>query len=191
MNQRIKNLLWAGVMILFFSACGQANTVPTLTPEVIDSVTNDSTSTPELMETPFMADAGKFDQYIGLNYPPLPAGLTQGISLLIQDKQGYGLSLVSVGADKMLWLGKIDHYDADGSAYWVVKDVLDLSNMGSGLDLLPDGCLLHNVPDSEIFVIGSNGAIRQAWRANTAKDQFEILPISGIRCESDKSVPLN
>jgi hypothetical protein len=133
----------------------------------------------------------QFSKYIGLVYPPPPAGLTEVFSMLMQDKDGYSLIMVLEGGNKMLWLNKIDHYDEDGSAFWEVKDVLVLSNLEAGLTLLPDGCSQNGTPDTEIIVAGKNGAIVLAWRANTTLGKFEAIPINGIKCNSDKAVSLD
>jgi hypothetical protein len=90
------------------------------------------------------------------------------------------------GADQMLWLGEITHYDSDGAAYWEVKDVLGLSDLEAGLVLIPDGCFLNGAPDNEIVTVGKDGTILLAWRANTALDMFEVIPTNGIECRSDK-----
>lgn len=54
---------------------------------------------------------------IGLVYPPSPEGPSKSFSMMIWDTDGYGLSLVSDGAGKMLWLEKIIRYDENGNAF--------------------------------------------------------------------------
>lgn len=178
------------MIALLLAACGRAETAP----EVV--VTEELTSAPEPVEdNPTAvpsddADPQDFSKYIGLVYPPSIEGLSKGFSMIIWGKDGYGLSLVIDGANKMLWLEKVAQYDANGSAIWEVKDVLGLSNLEAGLTLIPDGCFLNGVPDSEIFIAGRNGVIVNAWRANTALEKFEIIPADGIQCDSDKAMPL-
>ena len=99
-------------------------------------------------------------------------------------------NLYSCHANNMLWLEKVIQYNADGSVIWEVKDVLGLSDLEAGLTLIPDGCFLNGVPDSEIFIVGRNGVIVLAWRANTTSGRFESIPVSGITCDSDKPWPL-
>lgn len=192
MNKQMKNLLLVLMIALLLAACGGVETASAPEP----AVTEEPTSIPEPVEDiPTVvpsdgADSEGFSKYIGLVYPPSPAGLSQGFSMIIQDSDVYGLSLVTDGVNKMLWLSKITHYDTNGGAYWEVKDVLDLTNLEAGLILLPDGCFLNGVPDSEIFAAGRNGVIVLAWRADTAMDKFEVIPTDGIRCNSDKAMPL-
>lgn len=181
MNKRLKNFMLVLVIALLLAACGGVETAPVLEPAVEDI----STAVPS-----GGTDSEQFSKYIGLVYPPFPADLSQGFSMLIQDSDVYGLSLVTDNVNKMLWLSKITHYDTNRNAYWEVKDVLELSNVEAGLTLLPDGCLLNGVPDSEIFVVERNRAIVLAWRANTTLDRFEVIPTNGIECHSDKWISL-
>jgi len=192
MNKQMKIFMLVVMVAMLLAACGQVET-PTA-PEVV--VTEESTTAPEPVEdNPTTvpsddADPQDLSKYIGLVYPPSPEGLLKGFSMVIFDKDGYGLSLVIDGVDKMLWLEKVVQYDANGSPTWEVKDVLGLSNLEAGLTLIPDGCFLNGVPDSEIFVAGRNGVIVNAWRANTTLSKFEPIPVDGIKCDSDKATPL-
>jgi hypothetical protein len=198
MNKQMKNLMLVLIIALLLAACGGVET--TSAPE--PAVTEDPTSVPEpvvvsdpVEDIPTTAPSGgadseQFSQYIGLVYPPSPENLTQVFSMLIQDKEGYSLMMVLEGGNKMLWLNKIDHYDENGSAFWEVQDVLALSNLEPGLTLLPDGCFLNGVPDSEIVVAGRNGVVILAWRVDMTLDKFEVIPTDGIQCNSDKAVSL-
>ena len=193
MNRKIKNLILVLTTALLLAACGGVDTASPPEPAV-----ENPTSTPEPVVTldpvednpTDESDSEEFSKYVGLVFPPSPGGLTEVFSLLMQDKDGHSLIMVLEGANKMLWLNKIDHYGEDGSAFWEVKDVLALSNLEAGLTLLPDGCSLNGTPDSEILVAGRNGVIVLAWRANTVSDKFESIPVSGIQCNSDKGMPL-
>jgi len=192
MNKQMKNFLLVVMVAMLLAACGQVETTPV--PEVV--VTVEPTNAPEPVDdnpTAFPSDdAGPedFSQYIGLVYPPSPEGLIKGFSMVIFGKDDYGLSLIINGANKMLWLEKVVQYNAGGSVIWEVKDVLGLSDLEAGLTLIPDGCFLNGVPDSEIFIVGRNGVIVLAWRANTTTAMFEPIPVDGITCDSDKATPL-
>ena len=190
MNKQMKNVLWVGIIILLFSACGQLET----TPAPADMPEPIVTPSPvENIPTAVLAngsDPEKFSKYIGLSYPPLPAGLSEGFSMIIQDSDDYGLWLVSDEDGRMLWLSKLTHHDSSGTAYWEVKDILELSNLESGVILIPDGCLLNGEVDNEIVVVGKNEKLLLAWRANTTLNVFEVIPSNGIECHSDKGVIL-
>ena len=201
MNKQLKKLMLV-MTILLLAACGQFETTPAPAdaPEFIVTETPTDAPEPVLISKPTEnipttapsdgVAPESFSQYIGLHYPPSPAGLSQEFSMLIQNSDLYSLSLVIDGANKMLWLSKVTQYDTNGSPNWEVKDVLGLSNLEAGLTLLPDGCRLNGVPASEIFVAGRNGVIILAWRANTTLGKFEVIPTDGIRCSSDKAMDI-
>lgn len=202
MNKQLKKLMLVTITILLLAACGpfETTSAPTEAPEL--TITENPNGTLESgvisertedIPTAVPSDgsaAESFSQHIGLMYPPFPAGLSQGFSMIIQDSDVYSLSLVSDGANNMLWLSKIAQYDTNGNPFWEVKDVLGLSNLEAGLTLVPDGCLLNGIPESEIFAAGRNGVIVLAWRANTSLEKFEVIATDGIQCNSDKAMPL-
>jgi hypothetical protein len=190
MNKQMKRVLWVGIMILVFSACGQLETTPTpvdlpetlVTPAPVESIPAAATASG--------SDPVQFSKYIGMSYPPLPAGLSEGFSMMIQGSDDHGLWMVSDDVGRMLWLGKLTHRDVDGNAYWAVMDVLDLSNVESGVVLIPDGCQLNGEVDNEIIVAAKNEKSLLAWRANTTLNVFEVIPTTGIECHSDKGMIL-
>ena len=184
MHKQLKNLMFVMITVLLLAACGPFE--PTSAPAEAPAIT--------VAVNPTRAAAGaapeKFSQYIGLNYPPIPTGLTERFSMLMEGSEDHGLWLVMDGADEMLWLSEITLYDADGAAYWEVKDVLDLSDLEAGLVLIPDGCFLNSAPDNEIIIAGKDETVLLAWRANTVLDVFEVIPTNGIECRSDKGFSL-
>lgn len=186
MNVKKMITLLVGLIILLVSGCGLREAVSTPEPVTVENPT--SIPTPALVDD--LVSSVEPGNYVGLVYPPSPAELSKGFSMLIQDREGYGLSLVTDGRYKMLWLEKVARYGADGSVIWEVKDVLVLSDLEAGLTLIPDGCFLNGSPDSEIFVAGRNGVIVLAWRANTTSEKFEVVPVEGIKCNSDKAVDI-
>lgn len=102
----------------------------------------------------------------------------------------YGVTEVSKGRVKMMWLDRLTHHDADGNAHWEIKDVLFLPPLRRDQLLFYVNCSLANKPDSELVVIadavvrgGYYGRIRHAWRANRLTEKFEQLPVAGIKCE--------
>lgn len=189
MNKQLKNLMSVTITILLLAACGQFETTPAPADVPELTVTENPTHTAAVVSTEG-AVPEKFSKYIGLNYPPIPGGLSESFSMMIQDSNDHGLWLVSDGESRMLWLSKLTHHDSGGNAYWEVKDVLGLSNVETGLFLLPDGCLLNGKIDHEIFAAGKDGKTLLAWRANTSSDRFEVIATDGIECHSDKGVYL-
>jgi len=195
MNKQMKNLMMIVMVALLLAACApiRSESVPAEELEPVVVVENKPTDIPapvESVPTATTMTESDPEQYIGLTYLSLPEGLSQGFGMVIWGRDDYGLSMVMDGAEKMLWLEKVDHYNEDGSTVWSVKDVLTLSNLESGLTLIPDGCSLNGTPDSEIIVAGRNGVVVLAWRANTNLEKFEVIPADGITCNSDKAMPI-
>ena len=170
MNKQWKRAVVTGMIVLLLAACG-AKAAEVSPPE--------NGLAPE-----------KFKQYLGVSYPPLPQGYSESMSMLIQGSDDHSLSLVTDGANAMLWLSQSSGRDANGSLSWVVMDILDLSEAGQGMTLVPDACLLNGAPDSEVIAVSKEGKIQQAWRANTKSNVFEVLPATGIECHSDKEIGL-
>jgi len=196
MNFQVKNFLLAGTLLLL-TACGRFDAMPVETPEDIVSIPENQANAPETMdasdpaENAPMASEGGYEQYIGMSYQSLPENLSLGFWMHIQDSEGYGLMLVNDGADKMLWLTKSTEPDSNGNSDSLVMDVLGLSNLGTGLTLIPDACFLNDAPDSEILVVHAEGVIQYAWRVDTALGKFQSIPINGIHCDSDKATNLD
>lgn len=188
MNKQTKKALLVEIIILLLSGCRQSETT-SMPASVVTSGPIEFNSGPTVVSAKGLAPE-KFKQYIGLNYPPFPNGVSDSFGMLIEHAEDYSLSLVSDGENQMLWLSKFTHHDSNGNAYWELKDILDLSDVEPGVTLIPDGCVLNKRPDSEILAIGRNGVIRSAWRANTTLNVFEVIPTNGLECHSDKGMPL-
>jgi len=183
MNRRLK-IFPLVMMILLLSACGAVETASTPVSVPMDLE-------PTLAVNPVKGLAPeKYRSYLGMEYPPLPDGLMQEMGMLMQGAEDHSLSLVAGADGRMLWLSEMTHLDSDGNAYWVVRDILDLSDAEDGVDLVPDGCRLNGAPDGEIFVLGKDGTVLRAWRANTTLNVFESIATSGIECQSDKALEL-
>lgn len=168
-----------GTLILLLAACASAEPASTLQPVVTENAVEAVT------EPAGGAVPDAVGKYVGLNYPPLPEGLSDEVSMLIQDAEDYSLWIISDGTNRMMWLGKMTHRDAGGNAFWQVKDTLDLSEMASGTNLLLNGCSLNGTPDHEVLVLGQGETIIRAWRANTTSSLFEEIATVGLECHSD------
>ena len=134
--------------------------------------------------------------YIGLRYAgdKLPPGHKWiGGALLTDpysDEKQYGVTEVSKGRLRMMWLDRLTHHDAAGNAHWEIKDVLFLPSMRKDQLLFYVGCFQANKPDSELVVItdsvvrgGYYARARHAWRANRKTEKFQQIPVAGIKCE--------
>lgn len=139
--------------------------------------------------------------YLGLRYAgnKLPRGHKWiGGSLLTNpysDEKQYGVTEVSKGRVKMMWLDRLTHHDEAGNAHWEIKDVLFLPPMRNNQLLFYVDCSLANKPDSELVVItdsvlrgGYYGRVHYAWRANRQTEKFQKIPVTGIKCEGHGDV---
>jgi hypothetical protein len=134
--------------------------------------------------------------YIGVRYAgnKLPRGHKWIGGALLTDpyskEKQYGVTEVSKGGAKMMWLDRLTHHDAAGNAHWEIKDVLFLPPMRKNQLLFYVNCFRANKPDSELVVItdpavrgGYYGRVRYAWRANRQTEKFEQIRVTGIKCE--------
>jgi hypothetical protein len=134
--------------------------------------------------------------YIGLRYAgnKLPRGHKWFGGALITDpysnEKQYGVTEVSKGRVKMMWLDRLTHHDAAGNAHWQIKDVLFLPPTRKNQLLFYVNCSLANKPDSELIVItdsvvrgGYYARVHHAWRANRQTEKFQQIPVTGIKCE--------
>lgn len=134
--------------------------------------------------------------YIGLRYAgnKLPRGHKWIGGALLTDpysaEKQYGVTEVSKGRVKMMWLDRLTHHDAAGNAHWEIKDVLFLPPLRKHQLLFYVNCSLANKPDSELIVIadavvrgGYYTRVRHSWRANRQSEKFQQIPVAGIKCE--------
>ena len=134
--------------------------------------------------------------YLGLRYAgnKLPRGHKWVGGSLLSDpysnEKQYGVTEVSRGKVKMMWLDRLTHHDAAGTAHWEIRDVLILPPIRKNQLLFYVNCSLANKPDSELVVItddavrgGYFSRVRHAWRANRKTEKFQQIPVTGIKCE--------
>ena len=105
----------------------------------------------------------------------------------------YGISEVSKGKIKMLWLEIATGKDKSGITGWQVKDVLSFYNQRANDHLLfaydPSvECTRNGKPVENLVGIGKivrqEGVFRPStlWVANLKKEKFEPVAATGIKC---------
>lgn len=133
--------------------------------------------------------------YIGLRYGQdnnLEGIVYEGGNLL-EPLNGveYGVSNVLKDSLNLLWLEKLTHRDAEGKAYWEIRDVLVLPEMSEYEGLLISVCQLNGRTDPEIIAIGiftedeNVVKVRKAWRANRQIEKFEEIVVDSVICVND------
>ena len=161
-----------------------------------------------LLTCPLMVKAqagGKNDsKYIGLQYPPVPDGITIEGGWVIEQKGSNALSDYSIGSvvegDKTsLWLERLIGQDPQGKPSFQVVDVLPLPPIDNQKeDILggsPYQCRINEGEyDPTLIVIAQleDGntefltQVRQAWRVDLASEQFNEINLQGLefKCEN-------
>ncbi len=134
-------------------------------------------------------------RYVGLRHgADLPAGHKEIAGALVsdpyKDKKQYGLSHVSRGSVNMVWFEILTHHDSAGRPFWEVKDVLFLPVIQKRDYFLLINCQVKGKIDPEVIAIVDSRSVRgfhpvkRAWRANRRTEMFEVLALTGIKCEA-------
>lgn len=133
-------------------------------------------------------------KYVGLRYETLPAGFTyqSGAVVPATPRGEYDLAQVTTPAGTMIWLDSLGARSAGGRRTKVVRAGLSVQ-IAADERLLIGSCEANRKLDPLVIAIAVNEKttptatrftkIRQAWRANTATGQFDLIPIDGIVCE--------
>ena len=107
-----------------------------------------------------------------------------------RDPKQYGVTEVSLGKNRAVWLERLTHHDEAGHAHWEILDVLFLPQLAKGQILFYSTCTLASRPEVEVVAITDApprgryfGRVRNAWRANRKTEKFEELPLTDIKCE--------
>ena len=184
-NQPKAIVLSALVFSLLLSSCGSGQLFgPTITS------TPTITNTPsQLLSTPTLATS----QYIGVAYPPLLRGWREGKGSVTysSNELTYAIQELRQEDKQMLWFLKSTRHDAQGSATWIVLDVLVRSEMKEPGGLVWFICQMGDKPDSEIVALGESSkvgvidTIHRAWRANHETEHFEAILTTDIVCVDD------
>jgi hypothetical protein len=190
-------------IILLFTSCTRApiGVSPTLIPT--NFYISTATSYPTIAITAATSHnaqssvPNKSKKYVGLNYPPLSQGLSEGFAVIIWDSDDYLFSLVEDEHQKMFWLSKMSHRDSAGKHQWIVKDTLTAPILGENEMFYANGCLLNGDYDFEIIAAGKwdndvyvsrfvpHNKIFRAWRVDLEKEMFEEIDIAGIECSAE------
>ena len=140
--------------------------------------------------------------YIGFTHPgvipenALPNGVKYIGGGLIGDVNAdpvYGISMVSKGKIKMLWLEVSTGQNGGGVTGWHVKDVLSFYNQRAYDQLFIAGdptieCHRKGKPLENVAGIGrivpKTGIFRLSsiWFVNTKKEKFDRISTAGIKC---------
>ncbi len=153
---------------------------------IIVGLTACAASTPAT--TPAPRDA--LDELVGTEHPPLRPGIIERSSFLL-DASTQGRWVVAelvVGPERLRAIA-LDRVITPGTRNEVRYRTVALQRITPSDSLHPvhlGTCAVAGRVDGTVVAVGRpapNGAIRQAWRADTAKGAFTALDVTGVRCQ--------
>ena len=145
------------------------------------------------------AAAAAEGDYVGLHYVALPANVRSEGGAVIPRENGdtagdYDLARVRTPLGDMIWLDTLSAPAGRMRPSRVVLAVLRIPPLAADERLFMASCDVAGRVDERIVAIAVTepGAarstrIRQAWRADTRRARFDIIPIAGIACEEPGS----
>ena len=183
------------------------------TPSVTPSVPTETSPSKVTFQTPSPTPKQTVSltkNYIGLRYADadkvMPPGFEIRSSGIIRDDKvdpladpEYGITQLSKGLRRMLWLKKFVSRNLNGNSIWEVIDVLDVPEVGKEEELIiskgGDSCYLNGKPDAKIVAIfkvepGKRYALeyytkaRKAWRVNLKTHKFEEILPRNVSCRN-------
>lgn len=137
--------------------------------------------------------------FVGLQYPPFPEGLDEqgGTMLAVGGKAEFALNVVSRDSTTYVWLSRLTERNAQGEPGFEVRAALLVPPLDSGEVLLVGRCRMagaSDVGDRGIVAIARTAGheeepelrdIREAWRADVAKEAFRALPADSVVCTNE------
>ncbi len=173
-----------------------AMAVPTPTP----TVTSAHAACPPFSIDTKLPAPDEPQNYIGLHYDALPAGLTSPDGSVV-DGSGtyYAVNQIVRDSGEMLWLERNICHDESGHPYYEIRAVLNLPALQEKEKLIIGTCLMKKdltpqaainpVFDPALVAIGRFEdiykppvAISHAWRVITQTESFEALPPESVTC---------
>jgi hypothetical protein len=130
--------------------------------------------------------------HVGNRYETMPAGVTLVSGAVLPPSRGsgeYELARVKTPRGEMVWFDSLAH-GARATPTRTVRAELRVPPLGRDERLFMASCDASGKLDARIVAIVVNEPnvttytkIRQAWRVNVQKGQFELIPVDGITCE--------
>jgi hypothetical protein len=128
---------------------------------------------------------------VGVNVPPLPAGLEDqgGFLLPVTNGTTYSIAMVSKGPLHMWWLQRLLGHSRDGKPRWTVESVQTIPD--SENHFIYGQCAWRGTPIPEIIAeaVPENAPtftrIMRAWRIEPADRRFAPLPATEVTCVNE------
>jgi hypothetical protein len=130
--------------------------------------------------------------FVGNRYESLPKGVTliAGAVLPVSRATGeFELARVKTPRGEMIWFDSLAHTSRATPAR-TVRAELKVPPLSNDERLFMASCDVGGKLDPRVVAIVVNepnvttfAKIRQAWRVNAGRGQFELIPVAGITCE--------
>jgi hypothetical protein len=150
------------------------------------------------------AEFSSAKNYVGIRYDSLPAKFTFVSGSLIPVAAGrssvsFDLDLVRTPRGQMVWLDSIVAVSQRGRPTRIVRAEVRVPPLAADERLVMSSCSADGKLDPRVVAIvvldrsatvdssGRLATIRQAWRANAASGQFDVIPVTGIVCDEPGS----
>jgi hypothetical protein len=130
--------------------------------------------------------------FVGNRYESLPKGVTLVAGAVLPASRAageYELARVKTPRGEMIWFDSLAHSSRATPAR-TVRAELKVPPLSSDERLFMASCDVGGKLDPRVVAIVVNEPnvttftkIRQAWRVNSGRGQFELIPVAGITCE--------
>jgi hypothetical protein len=130
--------------------------------------------------------------YVGNQYATLPRGVTYISGATLPVTRGgpeYELAYLKTPRGEMIWFDSLSH-TARPTPVRAVRAELRVPPLGRDERLFLASCDIGGKLDTHVVAIVVNepnvttfSKVRQAWRVNVERGQFELIPVTGITCE--------
>jgi hypothetical protein len=183
MRVRAKNLLLAAIAA---SACSRdASRAPGSSRRGTDTMAPSRAGAPQSVLRPRGA-------YVGNQYATLPRGVTYVSGATLPVTRGgpeYELAYLKTPRGEMIWFDSLSHTTRP-TPVRAVRAELRVPPLGRDERLFLASCDIGGKLDTHVVAIVVNepnvttfSKVRQAWRVNVERGQFELIPVTGITCE--------
>jgi outer membrane protein assembly factor BamB len=130
--------------------------------------------------------------FVGNRYESLPRGVTYVSGAVLATTRGgpeYELARLQTPRGEMIWFDSLSH-TSRATPTRVVRAELKVPPLSRDERVFLASCDVSGKLDDHVVAIVVNEPnvtkftkIRQAWRVNVERGQFELIPVAGITCE--------
>jgi hypothetical protein len=184
----MRSATWLGVTAVALAACSSGDT---------GKRSHDSASAAGIMVSP--AEFTSAAKYVGIRYDSLPPRFKLESGALLPKSPGasaaaFDLDRVRTPRGEMIWLDSLVAVPGRARPGRIVRAELKVPPLAADERVIVSSCDVDGRLDPHVVavvVVEANQSkftsIRQAWRANAATGQFDVIPVTGIVCDETGS----